>query len=427
MPSNATTADHDNELLSVRPQDALIGAVLSVFVAVTVLGNCLVIVAVIREPALRTITNYFIVSLAIADLLMGGVVMPFAVASHVTREHWLFGQSWCDLWHAFDVLSSTASILNLCMIAVERYWAVENPMRYPARVTRRRCLLMISAVWLCSCLISFPAIFWWHATAPPRLRHVCRFTSDPAYLICSSLVSFYAPLFVMVFVYCKIYRTATRLVRGWRSGARVLQGHGAQSAVVLRIHRGGCRQTEAADGDANGHAAAAGVLQEEEAVSLECAGRGSSSRKKTSAAHHQSTPSAHSSPGVRKRLLRFSREQRAAKTLGIVMGVFIACWLPFFVCSVVAALSPMGLGPYEKHILGVVTWLGYCNSSVNPGIYAHSMRDFRRAFLRLLCCSRREKRQLLLLRHQRQQQHAAPPSTRPAAGATRHRMTSTTC
>uniref|UniRef100_A0A1I8IXA8 G_PROTEIN_RECEP_F1_2 domain-containing protein n=1 Tax=Macrostomum lignano TaxID=282301 RepID=A0A1I8IXA8_9PLAT len=356
------TNPEETEIVEIRVIDALIGCFLCLFVTVTVFGNSLVILAVIREHYLRTITNYFIVSLALADLLMGLVVMPFSVISYVTREHWLFGPIWCDLWHAFDVLSTTASILNLCMIAVERYWAIENPISYPSRVTKRRCLLLVSAVWICSCCISFPAIAWWRATSPPSPRHVCSFTGDPVYLICSSLVSFYAPLLVMVFVYCKIYRTATQLVRSWQAGAKVLHCHGMPTSagngrspgsggsggggtVVLRIHRG-----------------LGGIARRFRSL------------------------------GVRKKLARFSREQRAAKTLGIVMGIFIACWLPFFICNIVLAINSEALGDHAAKVMTIVTWLGYINSSINPGIYAHSMRDFRRAFIKLLNCPRCRRR-----------------------------------
>uniref|UniRef100_A0A1I8FWQ2 G_PROTEIN_RECEP_F1_2 domain-containing protein n=1 Tax=Macrostomum lignano TaxID=282301 RepID=A0A1I8FWQ2_9PLAT len=383
---------------TIRVQDAALGCLLSVFVCVTVFGNSLVIVAVLREHYLRSITNYFIVSLATADLLMGAVVMPFAVASHVTNDRWPFGATWCDLWHAFDVLSSTASILNLCMIAIERYWAIENPMSYPSKVTKRRCLVMIGVVWVCASLISFPAIAWWHAAEPSMkvaASHPtsarCKFTSDPAYLICSSIVSFYAPLLVMLFVYWKIYRTAVHLVRGWQSGAKVLRGRGLQTSVVLRII--------AAEPVAARPVRVPSARREDD-QSCFCDGGGVAMDEITAGSDDDDEHNAgggargfarrlRSSFGVRKKLLRFSREQRAAKTLGIVMGVFIACWMPFFVCNVISALSDGGLGASEAQIFAVVTWLGYVNSSVNPAIYAHSMRDFRRAFISLLSCRRR--------------------------------------
>ncbi|KAF6773613.1 hypothetical protein AHF37_06972 [Paragonimus kellicotti] len=87
------------------------------------------------------------------------------------------------------------------------------------------------------------------------------------------------------------------------------------------------------------------------------------------------------------RVSKFVREQKAAKTLGLVMGLFVCCWLPFFICNIVVAFRPELAQSNDtfQNILLIVTWLGYVNSGINPIIYAHSMREFRRAFKRLLC------------------------------------------
>ena len=87
---------------------------------------------------------------------------------------------------------------------------------------------------------------------------------------------------------------------------------------------------------------------------------------------------------AKKKLNKFSTEQKAAKTLGIVMGVFMICWLPFFILNVFTGISKTTLPDHEV-IFAVFTWLGYLNSGCNPIIYAFSSRDFRRAFLKILC------------------------------------------
>ena len=73
-----------------------------------------------RERNLHTATNYFITSLAVADCLVGLVVMPFSAAYEAMGQNWVFGEDWCDVWKALDVLASTASILNLCVISLDR-------------------------------------------------------------------------------------------------------------------------------------------------------------------------------------------------------------------------------------------------------------------------------------------------------------------
>lgn len=423
-----------------------IGFLLGILVLTTISGNILVIVSVIIDRNLRSITNFFIVSLACADLLMGCVVMPFSAYSELSSGYWIFGYQWCDLWHAFDVLSSTASILNLCMIAIERFWATENPITYGSRMSRRRCIFMIAIVWMCSSVISFPAILWWHVMESQQnitknSSTSCEFPEDRAYLIISSTISFYIPLFIMIVVYIRIYRTATTVMRTLTAGTKIVYKN-SQSGEVLRlgIHRGGVYNNNNHNKNyivsENSVNHPRNPIQEETKSVKSCLcfqysvrirprdisneGLKVSFNRKHSPIHliSSSNPSSFSSPSFQscgnessasnsnslkqtlkkkrykrtvsislgKKFKKFAQEQKAAKTLGIVMGIFIICWLPFFICNILSAVYNEAFGSSKIIVMTVVTWLGYMNSAINPMIYAHSMRDFRRAFIRILCC-----------------------------------------
>lgn len=91
--------------------------------------------------------------------------------------------------------------------------------------------------------------------------------------------------------------------------------------------------------------------------------------------------------GVGKRILkvqakRFRIETKAARTLGIIVTAFILSWIGFFTAYVVKAFCPTCIQPM---LFSVLFWLGYCNSAINPLIYALFSKDFRLAFTNIIC------------------------------------------
>ncbi|KAF7473529.1 hypothetical protein GHT09_015880 [Marmota monax] len=93
---------------------------LSAVILMAILGNLLVMVAVCRDRQLRKIkTNYFIVSLAFADLLVSVLVMPFG-AIELVQDIWIYGEMFCLVRTSLDVLLTTASIFHLCCISLDR-------------------------------------------------------------------------------------------------------------------------------------------------------------------------------------------------------------------------------------------------------------------------------------------------------------------
>ena len=79
-----------------------------------------------------------------------------------------------------------------------------------------------------------------------------------------------------------------------------------------------------------------------------------------------------------RKLAKFSKEKKAAKTLGTVMGIFIICWLPFFVTNIISGFCTHCLGSNIEVVFQIVTWLGWMNSGMNPCIYACCSKDFNR-------------------------------------------------
>ncbi|KAK1346059.1 hypothetical protein QTO34_008528 [Cnephaeus nilssonii] len=235
------------------PAQVLTAGLLTLLIVWTLLGNALVCAAVVRSRHLRArMTHVFIVSLAVSDLLVALLVMPWKAVAEVAG-HWPFG-AFCDVWVAFDIMCSTASILNLCVISVDRYWAISSPFRYQRRMTRRVALGMVGLAWTLSILISFiPVQLHWHrdeAGSPgagdpppadlangtswgnagdPEVREEnCDSSLNRTYAIASSLISFYIPVAIMIVTYARIYRIAQAQIRRIacleRAGQRAQRG-----------------------------------------------------------------------------------------------------------------------------------------------------------------------------------------------------------
>ncbi|XP_063315881.1 alpha-1D adrenergic receptor [Pelobates fuscus] len=328
-----------------------VGVVLAVFILFAIVGNIMVILSVACNRQLQTVTNYFIINLAIADLLLSTTVLPFSATLEVLG-FWAFGRIFCDIWAAVDVLCCTASIMSLCIISIDRYVGVKYSLKYPTIMTEKKAVVILLLLWISSMVISIGPLLGWKEPPPPD-DSKCSITEEPGYALFSSLFSFYLPLLVILVMYFRVYIVARRTTKSLEAGVKKERNKSME--VVLRIH---CRS----------------VLED------------SSSSARNKGGHNFRS-------SLSVRLLKFSREKKAAKTLAIVVGVFILCWLPFFLVLPLGSFFPF-LKPSDS-VFKVIFWLGYFNSCVNPIIYPCSSKEFKRAFIRLLRCQCRRRRRPL--------------------------------
>ncbi|KFR03109.1 D(1C) dopamine receptor, partial [Opisthocomus hoazin] len=318
----------------------VMAALLFLLILSTLLGNTLVCAAVVKFRHLRSkVTNFFVISLAVSDLFVAVLVMPWKAVAEVVG-FWPFG-AFCDVWVAFDIMCSTASILNLCIISMDRYWAISSPFCYERKMTQRVAFIMIGVAWLLSLLISFiPVQLKWHkdrdllSQQEPGFNITgeeenCDSSLNRTYAISSSLISFYIPVAIMIVTYTRIFRIAQQQIRRISSLEKAVE------------HAQSCHSSDCP--------------------------------------HEASLKNS------------FKKETKVLKTLSIIMGVFVFCWLPFFVLNCMVPFcdldvqEPGELPCVSETVFNIFVWFGWANSSLNPIIYAFNA-DFRRAFATILGC-----------------------------------------
>uniref|UniRef100_A0A8B9R2I8 5-hydroxytryptamine receptor 2A n=1 Tax=Anas platyrhynchos TaxID=8839 RepID=A0A8B9R2I8_ANAPL len=318
-------------------------ALLTVIVIVlTIAGNILVIMAVSLEKKLQNATNYFLMSLAIADMLLGFLVMPVSMLTILYGYTWPLPTKLCAIWIYLDVLFSTASIMHLCAISLDRYIAIRNPIHHSRFNSRTKAFAKIIVVWTISVGISMPVpVFGLQDDSKVFKKGSC-ILADEKFVLVGSFVAFFIPLTIMVVTYFLTIKS----------------------------------------------------LQKEAMLCVNDIG------PKTKFASFSFLPqSSLSSEKLFQRSL--NRDQKASKVLGIVFFLFVVMWCPFFITNVMAVICKESCNEeVVGGLLNVFVWIGYLSSAVNPLVYTLFNKTYRSAFSRYIQCRYKEEKkpfQLILV------------------------------
>lgn len=394
------------------PLTVLVG----IMILLTVFGNVLVVIAVFTSRALRAPQNLFLVSLASADILVATLVMPFSLANEL-MGYWYFGEVWCEIYLALDVLFCTASIAHLCAISLDRYWSITQAIEYNLKRTPRRIKCIIFIVWVIAAVISFPPLITMEKENSKE-EPACKINDKKWYVISSCIGSFFLPCVIMVLVYVRIYQIAKKRTRAPPGDRKLRQM--AKTATVDVANR-----KENGLGAAEGRLGQEGRKDEPDVELTEKPGEVQQEKgevngvdlEETSSSDHKmdmacsikkKAPKGKSKvsqikPGERhdqKRAAstkasrwkgRQNREKRFTFVLAVVIGVFVVCWFPFFFTYMLRTLCESCLVP--DTLFKFFFWFGYCNSALNPIIYTIFNNDFRRSFKKILC--RRDTRRYI--------------------------------
>ncbi|UJR21637.1 hypothetical protein I4U23_024714 [Adineta vaga] len=327
---------------------------------------------------------------------------------------WILGPAMCDIWTSTDVLLCTSSILNFLVISIDRYFIINHPFKYAPMRKVKLLSFMIAAVWILSALVSLPPILGWGL--PSKNLPICEVNSSLEYQIFATMLSFYIPLIVVLIIYANIYRTA-QTAMDTRSSVQMSQflTHNTSSANFAQTASGLSKR------QLNGESHSAPQLyltvsnasNNDDNSSL-TGGRRSLKRSENSP--QQSKSSSFLSPRgclgrrisapfngrlsifVSRRTTFFRHvhlpNQKAIRTLGVILGTFIICWLPFMSFAIIKPLYKCitGLTSTEqplnapRWVDSILLWFGYLSSMLNPIIYSKFNREFRTPFREIICC-----------------------------------------
>ncbi|CAH0600229.1 unnamed protein product [Chrysodeixis includens] len=401
------------------------------FIVAGGVGNILVCLAVCLDKRLQNVTNYFLLSLAIADLLVSLFVMPMGAIPGFLG-YWPLGVVWCNVYVTCDVLACSASIMHMCFISIGRYLGIRNPLKSRHHSTKRVVVIKIALVWLLSMFVSssITVLGLINRTNIMPTPELC-VINNRLFWIFGSLVAFYIPMLTMVVSFALTVQLLKRQARlaatpvpggtqrrqcgGFDNGpTQGMRRVGVRSSPDLSPNRTVSRQlTWRITSTTRAQRNKVGMSVSHPQLSyMNGCGTGSSGGRRGHDVATQTPPSI-AAETRRARLrplkltlaapnaltLRFlanrkkgrslsanavANEQKATKVLGLVFFTFVLCWAPFFLLNILFAACPACIVP--EHVVDICLWLGYVSSTINPIIYTVFNRTFRAAFLRLLRC-----------------------------------------
>ncbi|XP_054852835.1 5-hydroxytryptamine receptor 2C [Eublepharis macularius] len=324
-----------------------------IIILLTIGGNILVILAVSLEKKLQNATNYFLMSLAVADMLVGILVMPVSLITILYDYAWPLPKQLCPIWISLDVLFSTASIMHLCAISLDRYVAIRNPIEHSRFNSRTKAIMKIAAVWTISIGISLPIpVIGLQDDSRVFVNGSC-VLNDENFVLIGSFVAFFIPLIIMVFAYCLTIQVLQKQASVFMYGEAPKQRRSSMNCLKKE------NNTENLS-----------MLQNHEAAS------------------HLNSPVNKEGVLFRKGTMQsINNERRASKVLGIVFFLFLIMWCPFFITNIMSVLCKEACDEaLLGELLDVFVWVGYICSGVNPLVYTLFNKIYRRAFSNYIRC-----------------------------------------
>ena len=361
----------------------------SFFTILSIVENFCVLYAIKRFKTLRTVPNYFIASLSLADVLYAIFGSPSMIATTISKG-WVLGDFYCNVIGIINTLSCTASITTLVAISVNRYIAVSRPFRIIRIYTFRNTILIIIMIWFASLLFSAPPLFGWSNFTPGSNFCVIDARIHPSYTIMLTVTHYISPAILQPICYYKIYKIlkmrnkifSTDPEHTLKNKSKI---HPApikelnnvpkkkQGDVCSRVQKNPKSVQKYTVND-NSNENQNGDLRK---VKVFC----SNSIELPNDAKRSAV-----SRNRAEKIELYKILTREAKTTAIMVAVVIAfyvCWTPLAIASILYAFS---LQPSEFGLVTFAFVIASTNGVINPLIYGVMNKKFRRAYKTIFRC-----------------------------------------
>nr|XP_006811365.1 PREDICTED: D(1)-like dopamine receptor-like [Saccoglossus kowalevskii] len=333
----------------------VVSAILVAIIAVTLFMNSLIILAFCTSRHVRKINNYFFFSLALTDILMAVLVMPW-MATEQLLGTWMFGKELCLVWLCADYFLSSASVFNMTFICIDRYLNIVHPLSYPASRTPKRIIAMIVAAWVLGLLAELPATLLWEPIGQKSVinyTHTCdvEWVDNVYYNVLSTTLTIFVPFIVMTVLYSRMYCAVERSLRWIRkhsvAGFESSESINQSSQINHHIDDG---MPSVYNDSTSSH---------------------QNTRKWSLARVSLQKPDSHTKRRGNKKH-RVLKDKKTATTLGILLGFFAFSWLPWQVPYLVKIKTESMSNNITQD-----EWFDYFSKLFNPEITTdESMADF---------------------------------------------------
>lgn len=366
--SNISDCESEQDA-SAEPQDLnqTVRIVLySLIFLLSVLGNSLIIAVLLRNRRMRTVTNLFLLSLAISDLMVSLVCIPFTLIPNLMRD-FIFGTGICKLAMYFMGVSVSVSTFNLVAISLERYSAICNPLTSRVWQTKSHAAKVITVTWVASFILMLPYPI--SSTLKPFTRlnnstgHMCRLVwpndvIQQSWYVCLLLLLFLIPGIVMMTAYGLI---SLELYRGIK-----FELSNRKSSRERQSSTGSMKP-----GDSDG-------------CYMQPSKNKSSTIGMSAGARSQPVMSRVYSSSSRSNLMA---KKRVIRMLLVIVFLFFLCWTPVFVVNAWQAFDQRSAYRLTGAPISFIHLLSYTSACVNPIIYCFMNKRFRQGMLATFSCS----------------------------------------